>query len=126
MIPASTTKLRPGDVCFIPRSNGGFVAFVYVCAPAKSRSALYGSLVDAIVDEPKLELMPQKLSILKPALVHISSYRENNTPIVGNVADRIGEHTLRKAAAEATSTAVGSVSKVWGHKTILKYADAVA
>jgi hypothetical protein len=126
MFPASTAKLRPGDVCFIPRSDGGFVPFVFVAAPAKSRSAFYGALVNIVVEEPRPELVPQKLAILKPALVHVGCYKENNTPILGNIADCIGVQALQRAASAASSTEIGSTSKVWGHKTITKYANAVA
>jgi hypothetical protein len=126
MFPASTTKLHPGDFCFIPRSNGSLVPFVFVCAVANKHSVLYGALADTIVADARLDLVPQKVALLEPALVHISCYKQNNTPIVGNMAERIGKHTLHAAAVAATSARVGSTSKVWGHNTILRYAEAVA
>jgi len=126
MFPASTTKLRPGDVCFIPRADGSYVPFVFVCTPAKSRNAFYGALGSARVEAPTIDLLPPTLTLLKPALVHVSCYKENNTPVVGNVAERVGQQTLQAAAAAVNSSALGSASKVWGYNTIVKYANAVA
>ena len=126
MFPASTAKLRPGDVCFIPRADGSYVPFVFVGTPAKSRSAFYGALGSTRVETPTLERLPPTFALLRPALVHVSCYKENNTPVVGNVADRVGQLSLEAAAAAVNSSALGSVSKVWGYNTIVKYANAVA
>jgi len=126
MYPASTTKLRPGDFCFIPRDSGGFVPFVYICSPAKIRSSFYGALCNFISSEPHIVRLPDRLTIRHVAFVHVSSFKENGTPIVGNIAERIGDIVLKRAGEAATSREVGTVSLVWGYKTIIKRAGEVA
>lgn len=126
MFPSSTRKLHPGDVCFIPTNAGGFVPFIFVCPAGKSRSGFYGALAITTISAPKIELLPSQMSLGEAALVHVSSYKENNTPLVGNIAERIDRRALAAMQETAKSMHVGAVSKVWGHKTILKYANTVA
>ena len=123
MIPASTTKLQPGDICFIPRNDGKFVPFAFLYAPKGVRSSFYGGLLEAVVDMPLIDLLPSKLKVSQFALVHIKCFKENHTPIVGNVASRIGLSSLEAIEKKANDFSVGAKSSVWGHRTIIKYAE---
>ncbi|GAA6133077.1 hypothetical protein [Halopseudomonas sabulinigri] len=125
VIPASTSKLKPGDVCFIPRSDGGYVPFAFLCAPAKKRSSFYGGILNVVVASPSVEELPASVEVKEYSLVNISCFRENNTPILGNAAPNIGETVLASILRETTDFSVGTRSRVWGYRTILKYAEAV-
>lgn len=126
MFPASTAKLQPGDVCFIMRSDGRFVPFAFLCSPGKTRAAFYGALGKAVVSEPKIELLPLHVPISEVALIHIKSLKENNTPLVGNIADRIGREVIAATCRQAVSQEIGAVSKVWGNQTLLRKAEAIS
>lgn len=125
MIPSSTSKLKPGDVCFIPRSDGRYVPFAFLCAPAKKRSSFYGGILNAVVSIPSVEELPSSVEVKEYALVNISCFKENNTPIVGNAAPNIGEAVLASIERDTTDFSVGATSRVWGYRTIIKYAEAV-
>lgn len=126
MLPASTVKLNPGDFCFIPRDDGKFVPFVFLCTYRDKRSSFYGGIIDVSVSRASVEELPPTLAIKEYALVHISCFTENNTPIVGNLADRIGSEVLSAIKRSVHDFSVGATSRVWGHKTIVKYANTVA
>jgi hypothetical protein len=125
MIPVSTLKLRPGDFCFVPRDDGRFVPFAYLCSMRQKRSCFQGGILEAVVNEPSVESLPRTLKVRDYALVHIKCFKENNTPIVGNVAERIGVEALQATERNAHDFSVGARSRVWGHLTILKYANQV-
>jgi hypothetical protein len=125
MTPASTTKLRPGDVCFIPRADGQFVPFAFLCTQQNTHSYFYGGILDAVVNKPLIEELPPKINVKHYALLHIKCFKENNTPIVGNVAAHIGDKTLKAIEHKVRHLSVGSTSSVWGYRTIFKYAENV-
>jgi hypothetical protein len=125
MIPASTTKLRPGDVCFIPRDDGNFVPFAFLCTPTGKRSSFYGGILNVVVRHPNVSEIPPHVEVKKYALVHISCFKENNTHIVGNAAVNIGAPVLAAIQRDTADFSVGATSSVWGYKTIIKYAAAV-
>ena len=125
MIPASTVKLLPGDFCFIPRADGRFVPFAFLCTAQNTRSYFYGGILDAVVSNPLIDELPTHLSVKQYALLHIRCFKENNTPIVGNVAARIGDKELKAIERRVLDLSVGSTSSVWGYRTIFKYAENV-
>jgi hypothetical protein len=125
MIPTNAAKLRPGDFCFIPRADGRFVPFAFLCSLENRRSYFYGGILDASVARPSIEELPTKLMVKHYALFHIKCFKENNTPVVGNVGARIGEKELAAIERRTRDFSVGATSSVWGYKTIVKYADSV-
>lgn len=125
MFPRSTAKLNSGDFCFIARDSGGFVPFAVLSKPSQRRSYFYGGILHFVVDEPCAELLPAKLEVSDYALVHVHCFEKNNTPIAGNIADRIGSEVLATIEENVADFTVGSTSRVWGHRTILKYAEKV-
>ena len=125
VIPASTAKLTPGDFCFIQRADGKYVPFAFLCASQGKRSYFYGGLLDVVVEHPNIDALPTSLSVKQFALLHIGCFKENNTPIVGNVAAHIGSSSLQEIQRKTKDFSVGSTSSVWGHQTIVKYAEGV-
>ena len=123
--PKSTAKLRPGDVCFVPRSDGRFVPFAYVCPQGNARSYFFGGLVNIIVDVPQISVLPGRVSVKEYALVHIHCFEKNETPVVGNIADRISSEVLDKIRKESHCQDVGSTTNVWGYRTIVNRANAI-
>jgi len=124
MIPKSTAKLREGDFCFIPRSDGKYIPFVYLF-PYGGRSSFYGGIIDAVVCAPDGSELPKHLDIRYHAVLHISCFKENKTPIVGNIGDRIDNKAVKKMKADVSNMKVGSTILSWGYKTIFKYADMI-
>ncbi len=124
MIPKSTAKLKEGDFCFIQRSDRKYVPFVYLF-PYSGRSGFYGGIINAVVSTPNSTELPKHLDIRYHAVLHISCFKENNTPIVGNIVDRIDDKALRKIKADVSNMKVGSTISAWGYKTIFKYADEI-
>jgi hypothetical protein len=126
VIPKSTVTMKDGDFCFIPRSDGRYVPFVYLLQHGKSRTNFYGGIVNAVVNAPDIYELPMHLEIRRYAVLHIKCFKENNTPVVGNIADRIGGKALEKIRAEVSYMSVGSCISVWGYRTIFKYADEIS
>ncbi len=126
MIPNSTSRLRVGDACFVPRSDGRHVPFVYVGKRPKHRSYLFGALADVAVNAPELAKLPAQVALREHALVHVKCYKENNTPIVGNIWDRLDQDQLKQIATDIDSSGVGHTTRVWGWKTIIEKANNIA
>jgi len=125
MIPKSTVKMTPGDFCFVPRTDDRFALFIYLCPQGTSRSYFYGALATVVVDEPNVANIPAELQIGDHALIHIHCYRENDTPIHGNLANRIGPEVFRQVTESVDDMTIGARHKVWGHRTIIKRANMV-
>ena len=117
--------MKAGDFCFVPREDGRFALFVYLCAQGSSRSYFYGALSTNVVDAADLDAVPPEITIGEHALVHIKCFRENATPIYGNLADRIGPTVFSDVINVVNDTGIGSKHKVWGSRTIVKYANTV-
>jgi hypothetical protein len=125
MFPKSTANLKEGDYCLVPRDDGLFVPFVYVGKRGNSRSYFFGALADAVVSDADRDQLPEHLTLLGHALLHIKCYTENNTPIVGNLSERLGSAAMARIVSDINSSGVGHTTRVWGHRTIMKYANDV-
>jgi hypothetical protein len=126
MFPKSNTRLAAGDVCFIPRKDGRYVPFCYVGRSQNSRASFYGAFGDAVVRRPVLEELPDRLRLMEHGLVHIRSYRENNTPIVGNVRARLDESQIAAIDSDINGPRnVGHISRVWGWRALFAKADEI-
>lgn len=111
--------MKEGDYCLVKRDDGKFVPFVYLFKRGNDRSYLFGGIVNYICKEENSPL-PKKINIFDYALVHIKCYRENNTPIIGNIIDKIDAIKLSEM-----KELVKTKNNVWGYKTIIKYANKV-
>jgi len=118
--------MTPGDFCFIPRTDGRFALFVYLCPQGKSRSCFYGAIATELVNTDSADGIPTLVSVGEHALVHIQCYSKNETPICGNLADRLTSGVLDNISAAIYDTEIGSNHKVWGYKTIVKYANLIS
>lgn len=126
MIPASNARLKVGDACFMPLPDGRYVPFVYVGKRGKGRAHFYGALAKIVIDAPLIDRLPPRVALAEPALVHIEFHRENQTPIVGNVLDRLDGEQIDRIAADISSSGVGHVTRVWGWRTVARKAIEVA
>lgn len=124
MIPKSTASLKVGDYCLVPREDGSFVPFVYVGKRGTDRSYFFGALGNSVLTASE-EALPARLELLEHALLHIKCYKENNTPIIGNVAARIDSKVLARIAIDINTFNVGQKTSVWGHRTLVTYANRV-
>ncbi|MDB4451558.1 hypothetical protein N9131_00905 [bacterium] len=122
MIPKSTTKLSTGDYCLILRDDGMAVPFVFLQAVPGKRSYFYGALVSPPLPSAT-SVIPERLTVAGQAMLHIKCFKENNTPIVGNVAGEIGDAALATAQRACTDMSVGAVHGVWGNRTIIRRAN---
>lgn len=125
MIPKSTTKLRPGDICLIQRTDGKSVAFTFLGSVSGKRSYFYGALLSPAFIGDSIPSLPERLEIDSQAMVHIKCFAENDTPIVGNAKENIGSGKLETAMQACIDMSVGTVHSVWGHKTIVRRAAAI-
>ena len=125
MFPKSTAKLKPGDACLVPRDDGRFVPLIFICSPTGKRSAPYVGLLSVVLESNDISLVPDGAKIGPWALIHISAYRENKTPIVGNLATKVGLEAISEVALLALDRGIGAKQSVWGYKTIVKYANSV-
>jgi hypothetical protein len=123
MIPKSTASLTVGDACFISRTDGRHVPFVYVGRRGKDRAYLFGAFADVAVDKPEIDSLPQRMTLREHALVHVKSYQENNTPIVGNVRARLSDEQLERITADIASSSIGQTTRVWGWRTLIEKAN---
>jgi len=123
--PKSNAGIRSGDFCFVHRADGRVALFVYLFARPKTRSSFFGALATTVLPHARIEGIPAKLTLGDHALLHIKCFRENNTPVAGNVLDRIDAAVLDAKKAEAFSHVVGSSTLVWGYRTIVARANAV-
>ena len=126
MFPNSTNRLVVGDACLIRRSDGRHVPFVYVGKRPGDRCYFFGALADVAVNAPDLGRLPAQVTLREHALVHIRCYKENNTPVVGNIRERLDRGQLQQIAADIDSSGVGHTTRVWGWKTIVERATSLA
>ncbi len=125
MIPKSTAKLQAGDFCWIEREDKMLVPFVYVCKQGNSRSYFYGGIAHYSGSSTDVSDLPSGIEILEYALLHIKCFKENNTPVIGNISQSLAAGVLESIDKKTKETGVGSKSSVWGHRTIYKYANAI-
>jgi len=126
MIPASNARLKVGDACFMPLPDGRYVPFVYVGKRGKDRAYFFGALANVVVDAPVIDHLPPRIALAEHALVHIKCYRENQTPIVGNVLDRLIGKQIENITADISNSGIGLVTRVWGWRTVARQAIEVA
>lgn len=124
-IPKSTAKLLPGDVCFFPRADGRFVPFAYLCRQGNSKSYFQDGLLNVVVAVPRVDDLPARVKVVEYALTHIDCFERNQTPIVGNIADRITRDVLDRIQRESHSQEVGSKTFVWGHFAMMDRASRI-
>lgn len=122
----STLGLRSGDFCFVPRTDGRAALFVYLYPQGKSRSYFFGALAKELLAAPNLGLMPAHIVLTEQALLHIECFAQNQTPVAGNILDRIDTSQLASMEAEAGSHGVGAITRVWGYRIVLMRANAIA
>ena len=124
--PKFNADVSTGDFCFVPRTDGRIALFIYLYPQGRSRSYFFGALAADLLDTPVPELIPCRVRLAEHALLHINCFRENATPIAGNILDRIDATVLRATQAEAHSFGVGTVHLVWGYRTIINRANAIS
>lgn len=122
----STAGLRCGDCCFVARADGRVALFVYLYRRGNARSYFFGALAKEVLAAPRLNLVPSRVELPEQALLHIKCFKENHTPIAGNILDHIDGPALNAMHVEAHSTGVGSTRHVWGYRTIVRRANAIA
>jgi len=110
----------------VPRTDGRVALFVYLCPQGMSRSYFFGALAAETVQAPDLELIPPQVILTERALLHIKCFKENGTPIAGNIVDRLDAAILITLTSAAPSQGVGSISHVWGYRTIVTNANAIS
>ena len=125
MIPRSTARLSPGDYCVVKRNDGTAVAFAFLGSVPGKRSYFYGALLSPPFDSDSIRNLPSKFEVRSRAMLHIKCFAENETPIVGNIADRIGTAELGAAYRACTDMSIGTIHSVWGHRTLLRRAEDV-
>ena len=123
MFPKSNVKVKPGDFCFVRREDGRVALFIYLCARLRSRSYFYGALADAVLEAPEVDLIPDQVSVGEHALLHIKCFRENGTPIVGNMLKHLESRLLADVERQVSDMNVGATHRVWGYRTIVKRAN---
>jgi hypothetical protein len=117
--------LTPGDFCFVPRDDKRFAVFAFLCPQGTSRSYFFGTLANVTFDAPDVDLIPARISVGDHALIHIKCFRENATPIIGNLKDRLEPKLFAEVNRAVNDMSVGSTHKVWGNRTIVKRANMV-
>ena len=122
MYPKSNIKLKLGDFCWIGREDGGHVPFVFIQKVARSSKYFHGAILNTRADEKDIELLKSGLKVLSHAQLHIECFKKNNTPIVGNLLDKLSKTSLDETEHEINFS---TKSYVWGYQTIFKYANQV-
>lgn len=124
MIPKSNANLTEGDFCLVPREDGKYVPFVYVGKRASERSSFFGAFANVVVANPP-DPFQNCVQLLEHALLHIKCFKENNTPIVGNLRQHLDEGVLADIAADIQRSEIGHTTRVWGWRTLFKKANSV-
>lgn len=122
MYPKSNVKLKLGDFCWVQRDGGGYVPFVFIQKVTCSRSYFHGAILNTCVDEKNAGLLKSGLKILSHAQLHIQCYEKNETPIIGNLRDKLSESSLEETKEEINCSCK---SYVWGYRAIFRRASQV-
>lgn len=124
--PKSTSTLRRGDFCFISRDDGRAALFVYLYPQRNSRSYFFGALALQTAKTADLSVVAGRLTLGERALLHIKCFRENQTPIAGNLLDRLDSSLIDEMLNIDLEGGIGHTTRVWGWSTVLHYANALA
>jgi hypothetical protein len=125
VFPKSSSTLKLGDYCAIPRSDGKVVLFAYLCAVPNKRSYIYAGLFRPALEASVLPIIPDGMTLDDFALVHVQCFRENNTPVIGNAASSIGSALFELVKRSSIDFGVGAKHKVWGSHTIVRRAQSI-
>ena len=120
-IPKTSTKLKRGDFAFLPRSDGRFVPLVFIDHVPRHRATFYGALIQAVIDGPNIEQSGTTLTIGELAMIDIRVFAAADSPVVGNLSQRLDEDDIRERLDWQRTRSV-----VWGVATPLKYANALS
>ena len=108
MIPKSTAKLSEGGYCWIKRDDGKYVPFVYISKQGNSRSYFYGGLITTTIYSESTEDIPSGIEVKDYALLHIKCCRENDTPIVGNLSEKLSAGNIDRIKLDIADMSMGS------------------
>ena len=58
---------------------------VYIAKQENSRSYFYGGIANIVLESDEPDSIPNDIDISEYALLHIKCFKENETPIIGNI-----------------------------------------
>jgi hypothetical protein len=119
-IPKSTAKLVLGDYCSLKRDDGKFAPLVFLSKVGNARSYFYGALLSQIQESEVIPEGKNIFSFFEVALLPIKVFSENNSPIIGNIADR-----LSKPEVTLTLQNIETKTNVWGYRTPIQYGNRI-
>lgn len=93
---------------------------VFLSKAGNSRSCFYGALLSHTEQNDAISAGDGIIKIFIAALLPVNVFSENNAPIVGNVAGRLGEDEVAM-----TLGTIKEKTNVWGFRTPLKYAQQI-
>lgn len=120
-IPKSAAKLTIGDYAMLKREDGRYVPLVFLSVVPQKRAVFYGGLLAVILTEPVIAQSGPELDVVEVALIDIDAFAEAGAPIVGNLRTRLDEAEINVRVDQMRLQ-----SRVWGRRTPLKYANALA
>jgi hypothetical protein len=120
-MPKTSAKLTLGDYAMLKRDDGRYVPLVFLAPVPGKRVTFYGGLLALISSEATLSHAGSKVAVAEVAMIDIDAFPEANAPIVGNIRGRLDEGNIEKRVEETRTH-----SRVWGRRTPLKYANALA
>lgn len=123
--PKRNARLTTGDYCYIPRNDGRFALFLYLFPVSKSRSYFYGALATFILDRRTEDDIPTRVDFGDHAMIHIQCYRENRTPVAGNIVGRTAPSALEHVKRSIENLDPGAKHRVWGYRTVLRRSNEI-
>lgn len=120
-VPKSSAKLALGDYGMLKREDGRYVPLVFLAPVPGKRVVFYGGLVAVICSEPTVEETGPELEVAEVSMIDIDAFAEAGTSILGNISARLDAAEIQVRLGQLKLQ-----SRVWGRRTPLKYANALA
>lgn len=125
--PKSTANLRFGDYWAIQREDSqfGFLAFLKPKGPGRTR--FIACVLQHVQPDEILQVRGSRLDIhrwgviKRIGLIHVKTFQETSTEIIGNVAERLPVAEIAEAY-DAQKTTIN----VWGYRTPIKLVNEIA
>jgi len=81
---------------------------IYISKQGNSRSYFYGGLITTTIYSESTEDIPSGIEVKDYALLHIKCCRENDTPIVGNLSEKLSAGNIDRIKLDIADMSMGS------------------
>jgi hypothetical protein len=125
-VPKSTSSLQFGDYWAIQREDSQFGFLAYLKSDGRGRTGFFAAALDHIQLDRILSPTGDCFEVLqfgvipRIGLLHVKTFLETDSQIIGNISKRLPMATIREVYERKKTTV-----NVWGYRTPVKIVNEI-